>query len=332
MRDKELIYNYLSAEEFEQLKRDYNEVNNSFQKTVIYRVGESQGFHSEVDSMMQVMLYCYYFKIKFVLYGDGANFASGHGWNEFFESFCEENHSKRNMHVNRRHKINWKHPFWRLDAFIFKILNKADYLTQDVFFPCINDHKKINDKIKWELFDINSMSDFAHLSKLALRYNKQTKEEIETIIKSLELPEEYFSVQIRGGDKSIEYKNLMSCQDVIKGVKNQGIEIKNLFIFTDDFQFIEEMKILKPEWNIFTLTKENERGYVNAEFQKMEWKEKRLRTIKMFAMIEICLLSKIHLGCGQSCIDSYIKSLKKDMGGYIEVFNDREPAKEWIIY
>lgn len=327
-----MLYNYLSDEEFEKLKRDYNEVNNSFQKTAIYRVGESQGFHSEVDSMMQVMLYCYYFKIKFVLYGDGANFANGHGWNEFFESFCEENHSKRNMHVNRRHKINWKHPLWRLNAFIFKKLNKAEYLTQDIFFPCINDHHKIKEKIQWDLFNINSMSDWAHLAKLVLRYNKHTKKEIETIIESLKLPDEYVSVQIRGGDKSIEFKNLMSCQDVIDGVAEKGIQVENLFIFTDDYRFVEEMKDLKPEWNIYTLTKENEQGYINTEFQKMEWKEKRIRTIKMFAMIEICLLSTIHLGCGQSCTNSYIRSLRKENGGYIEIYNDREPAKQWTVY
>lgn len=327
-----MLYNDLSDEEFEELKEDYNKINNSFSKTVIYRVGESQGFHSEVDAMMQVMLYCYYFKIKFVLYGDGANFASGHGWNEFFESFCEENHSKRNMHVNRRHKINWKHPLWRLDASIFKVLNKADYLTQDIFFPCINDHKNINEKIKWELFDINSMSDFAHLSKLALRYNQRTREEIEQIIDSLNLPDDYISVQIRGGDKSIEFKNLMSCQDVIDGTKEKGIEVKDLFIFTDDYRFIDEMKVLRPDWNIYTLTNTDEKGYVNAEFQKLNWEEKRIRTIKMFAMIEICLLSKIHLGCGQSCTNSYIKSLRSKNNGYVEIYNDRASAKEWTRY
>lgn len=326
-----MIYNYLSDKKFEQLKKEYNEVNNSFQKTLIYRVGESQGFHSEVDSMMNVMLYCYYFKIKFVLYGDGANFANGHGWNEFFESFCEENHSKRNMHVNRRHKINWKHPLWRLDAFIFKKRNKADYLTQDIFFPCINDHSHINDKIKWELFDINSMADFAHIAKLALRYNKHTKEEIETIIESLHLPEEYVSVQIRGGDKAMEFKNLMTCQDVIRGAQEKAIDIKNIFVFTDDYKFVEEMKELEPEWGIYTLTEKEERGYVNSEFQKMEWSEKRKRTIKMFAMIEICLLSRVHLGCGQSCTNNYIKSLRNN-DGYVEIYNDREQAKRWTTY
>ena len=62
------IITYVSDEQFERLKDRYNEINNSFRETAIYRVGESQGFHSEVDAMMQSMLYCYHNKIKFVLY------------------------------------------------------------------------------------------------------------------------------------------------------------------------------------------------------------------------------------------------------------------------
>lgn len=35
---------------------EYNKINNSFTKTVVYHVGVAAGFHSEVDAMYVVLL------------------------------------------------------------------------------------------------------------------------------------------------------------------------------------------------------------------------------------------------------------------------------------
>lgn len=75
--------------EDDDLINEYNKINNSFTKTVVYHVGVAAGFHSEVDAMMQCMLYCYVKKIKFVLYADDANFAGAMDGMSFLNHFVK---------------------------------------------------------------------------------------------------------------------------------------------------------------------------------------------------------------------------------------------------
>lgn len=96
--------------EHSQLVEHYRQVNDSFTKSLIYHVGCNAGFHSEVDAMMQCMLYCYKNRIKFILYADDANWANGRGWECFFEPFCEMNHNPLNHWFNLRRKK--KDYFW----------------------------------------------------------------------------------------------------------------------------------------------------------------------------------------------------------------------------
>jgi len=318
-------------EEYKRLLGEYKRVNDRFEKTVIYRVGESQGFYSEINCMLTCMLWCYNRKIKFTIYSDGANFGGGNGWKEFFEPFCEENHDKRNEHVNRRHQINWKHPLWRFDAWIFRKINKVNYLTQDVFFPCLYrdqiSGKGEKEGVVWPELGIYNYDDFGKLAKFALRYNKKTEDEIKRKILDLNLPEEYVSIQIRGGDKIIECDNLLSPKIVVEKINELDIN-NNLFVFTDDYRYIEELKKLKPNLNIFTLTKKEEKGYENDSFQKMKWEEKREELIKLFAMVEICIQSTMHLGSEQSNANDYIKS-QKNKSQYIMIWNDKKTSRKF---
>lgn len=76
---------YLSHEEFLELKRKYTEFNNNCKDSIIYHVGTGAGLYSELGSMLECMVYCYINKIKFVLYADDANF-SNNGWTDFLRS------------------------------------------------------------------------------------------------------------------------------------------------------------------------------------------------------------------------------------------------------
>ena len=51
------------------------------------------GLFSELDSMMEHMLFCFENHIRFEIYADDANFskAGGMGWEELFEPFCPIN-------------------------------------------------------------------------------------------------------------------------------------------------------------------------------------------------------------------------------------------------
>lgn len=296
--------------------QEYNKINNSFKNKVIFHVGVSAGFHSEVDAMMQCMLFCYMNKIKFVLYADDANFSGGNGWNEFFLSFCDESHNSLNKIANPRYRTK---PF-RFDKLllqkILKLTEKADFLTSEIFEKCIPRTYSANIKAEWSLFDIKGtpLQEFAKLRNIALHYNKSTAQEVNELIETLHLPKEYTSIQFRGGDKILEVKELMNVDDIIKKIQKYKIKVKNLFIFTDDYKYIEEVQQKAPEWKIYALTQKEEQGYDNRTFNKLSWNIKRKHMIKLFAMIDICIASTLHLGCEQTCVNNYIRSVKNGTG------------------
>lgn len=301
--------------EDDDLINEYNKINNSFAKTVVYHVGVAAGFHSEVDAMMQCMLYCYVNKIKFILYADDANFAGGYGWNEFFESFCEENHDRMNHIANYRLPISWYRVDRKILARMLKRKLGVDYLTFDIFAKCIPQEYSTVEEVEWPLFNIKgtNLGEFAKLSKIALKYNKKTLKEVNELIATVQLPEKYVSIQFRGGDKSLECKNLINTKEALKRI---NMNISDIFIFTDDYRFVREVKELRPQWNVYTLTRENECGYINSKFQKLPWDEKRKDMIKLFAMVEISLASYIHFGDEQACVNNYIRSLKSNESYY----------------
>ena len=301
-----------------ELVKEYNKITNSFEKTVVYHVGVAAGFHSEVDAMMQCMLYCYVNKIKFILYADDANFAGGHGWNEFFESFCEECHDKMNHIANYRLPISWYRVDKKILAWLLKKKLGVDYLTYDIFDKCISRESSTNIQIEWPLFGIKgtNLSEFAKLNKIALKYNEKTQQEVQELIATVELPEKYVSIQFRGGDKSLEFSRLINTKEALARIRETNVKVSDIFVFNDDYRFVNEVKELRPEWKVYTLTREDEKGYVNKEFQKLPWKEKRKDMIKLFAMVEICLASDLHFGCEQACVNNYIRALKNDESYY----------------
>lgn len=291
----------------------YNKVNNSFRKKLIFHVGTGAGFYSEINGMLTAMLYCYVHKIRFILYADDATFTGGNGWEEFFMPFCSQSHDKLNHQYNIRSNQGQTDIFYRTGQLLLKSRNRVHYLTGDIFGKaCLGNYSKEATYASWPEFAIdgNISQEFVKLRSVALRYNKKTSLEIKRKIRELNLPAHYYSVQFRGGDKKLEVIRPMDVDYVIERMKRLAVKIDNIFIFTDDFAYVERIKEKCPEWHIYTLTKENEHGYDNAYFNKIGWSLKRREMIKLFAMTEICLHSDIHFGCEVACVNDYIKNVK----------------------
>ena len=311
----------LDIDDFEIVKKKYNNLNDTFKEKLIFHVGTGAGFYSEIGSMLECMLYCYYNKIRFELYADDANFSDNRGWEEFFEPFCTLNHDNLNKVANYRFKNYYRWKKFILPKLLFRRVvfpyilkkrNNAKLLTQDVFSKFVSkDFKGV--EIDWPELGIHGKvrDIYAHLNKLALRYNDRTWKEISKLILNLNLPKEYVSIQIRGGDKIKEFTELIDVEYCINMIDKWGLKIKNLFVFTDDYRNIIKLQKLRPEWNIYTLTRKEERGYYNSEFNNSDWEYKRSNLIKLFAMVEICINSNLHLGCSEACVNGYIRSAKK---------------------
>jgi hypothetical protein len=329
----------LSDSDFHALRDAYAQMNRGFERAMIFHVGSSSGFYSEVGSMMECMIYCYLHEIRFILYSDDANFShGGAGWREFFEPFCEENHDRLNRRYNKRTKSSSAVPGSSLRSIKSRLLhylsplsrklllwrNNADYLTSDFFSEFISPEFK-RKTVRWPLFGMDGdvYPEIAKLQPFALRYNAKTLREVEALKEALSLPEKYFSIQIRGGDKiaelrgyrpeSIALSNIDRCLRVIEESTNQ---IPAIFVLSDDYRHVLELKNRRPDWAIFTLTRPDETGYEHASFSKTSWATKRRELVKLFAAVDICISSSTHFGYEYSCVNNIIKPAK-DPGTYI---------------
>lgn len=314
------------AEELETKKKEYRRINESFRKRLIFHVGFGGGLYSELDSMMEFMLFCYQHHIRFELYADDANFSKpdGNGWEELFEPFCPINHDPLNRRANYRPTDYLSqirpHRLWTKGYYYPRKLKKrtgADYLTQDVWCMCISDEFK-KSEIKWPLFDMDGTceTEFAKLSSVAICPKPEIRAKMDELIAGLHLPEHYISMQVRGGDKYLEYDELVEADAFIEKVEELNLDTKNIFVFTDDYRNVTYIKEKRPEWNIMTLTREDERGYYNSEFNKQDWEFRKANLIKLLAIIEVCVKADRHIGSNQSCVDMYLRSMKGD-GNYV---------------
>jgi hypothetical protein len=98
----------------------------------------------------------------------------------------------------------------------------------------------------------------------------------------------------------------------IEKIERLGLDTKHIFVFTDDYRNVTYIKEKRPDWNIMTLTREDERGYYNSEFNRQDWEFRKANLIKLLAIIEVCVKADIHIGSNQSCVDMYLRSMKGD--------------------
>lgn len=295
-------------------------LNESFEKRLIFHVGFGAGLFSELDSMMEHMLFCLEHHIRFEIYADDANFSKqgGKGWEELFEPFCPINHDKLN-HIANYRPTDYKslmrhHRLWYKGYLLPRILKKrtgADYLTQDIWCMCINDTFKFH-PIDIPMFDMKgtATSQFSKFGEIAICPKPDVKAEMDALIEGLKMPEHFISMQIRGGDKCLEYKELKDAASYVEKVETLGFADRPLFIFTDDYTNVMKIKEMRPDWQLYTLTGEEERGYYNEAFNKQDWAFRRKNLIKLLAIVELCKKSDYHIGPNQSCVDLYLRSVK----------------------
>lgn len=289
---------------------------------VIFHVGTGAGFYSEANLMMQYMCYCHQHDLQFELYADDANFACGKGWNYFYESFCEENHAPLNRIANYRYK-KWHPSFggfpvpnlWIRRYLLPWLLRKqtgARYLTQDFFDEIVSD-EWLDAPLVWPEYGMDgpARTQYAKIHHVALRYNEQTQAEIDQLIDSLDLPEHYCSIQIRSGDKDTEIVDAHNIDSFVEQMDAWGVKVTDLFVMADDYRDVERLQELRPQWHLYTLCGQEERGYYNYQFHKMPEEFKRRNLIKLFAMVELSIRSDVH--CGQDCnAFMYINSVRAE--------------------
>lgn len=308
-----------------QLVESWNRLNSTFDKTCVCSLGFDAGFFSEYREMVHVLLYCLENRIKFKLCSKWANFGYDKGWTDYFEPFCEEVDDRFHRCCNNRWCLPLKELFfgkggltvknlkWKLKmefyhwvGLWYKKRNGIDYYTQDLSGKTrpVNRIYKIP---QWQ-FEGNYAEAFRLVNSFIWRYNEETSSEINKIVADLNLPSAYVSMQVRGGDKFIEFP-LLSVDAYIRRLRELS-PVKDVFVLTDDYRVITELREKAPDYRWYTLCQPTENGYYNDALAKTDPMEKRRKMIRFFASIECLKASSLFLGSITTNPSCFIASLK----------------------
>lgn len=303
---------------------NYNKLNDSFKKTLIFHLGKNAGFYSEYNGMILTMLYCLQNKIKFVLYSKDANFGFKNGWTDYFEPFCSETINIIHKYLNIRTFETGKVRFadfnflkWHVKMAVFSALYaaikpfKSTLFTQDIWAEVWNKNL-LNQNFYFPELGING--GFIHacnkLIELTYRFNTDVKKEIFSIIEKTGLPEKYIACHIRRGDKSIE-ADLIPVEKYIEELKT--LPIKDVFVSTDDYSVYKTLACNFLQWNWITLCEEKEAGYNQVSFNYLDAKSKKRAIIRLLAEVNIWSLSDVFIGTETSNLDIFLSRYKPDI-------------------
>ncbi|MGI4751466.1 MAG: hypothetical protein ACRYFB_12605 [Janthinobacterium lividum] len=285
--------------------KNYNKLNDSFNKTLVFRVGIQAGLYSEINHMFLAILFCLKNNIKFILSSVNNNFSYEKGWEDYFLPFCEENRSKLYLKYNARsYQIKPTIPNI-IKTKLVKKLTGINYLTQDIW-TFIRDAKFQNETFNIPSLEIsgNLVSALQIVVNHIWHFQPAIQEEVTTKITPLNLPSNYVGVHLRSGDKSTEAK-ISPVQKYIDYIKNTT-PLKDLFVLTDDYKNIKEIQRSFSEYKVYSFCQENEKGFSEGAYNKLDKEDKKKITIKLLTDTEVLYKSATFIGTFSSNVGLFI--------------------------
>lgn len=284
---------------------NYNKLNNSFNKTLVFRVGIQAGLYSEINHMFLAILFCLKNNIKFFLSSVDNNFSYAKGWEDYFIPFCEENNSKIHLKYNARsYQIKTSISNIIKTKLIRKVFG-IDYLTQDIW-PFIRDAKFQNETFDFPKLAIqgNLVNALKVVTDHIWHFQPNIQQEINSRISAINLPHEYIGIHIRSGDKVTEAK-LSPVDDYINYIKNIS-PIKNLFVLTDNYSIIKELNKNYTDYKVYTFCQENEKGFSEGEYNSLGKEAKKTMTTKLLTDTEVLSKSVVFIGTLSSNVGIFV--------------------------
>ena len=303
----------------------WRKLNASFKKKLVYRLGDSAGLFSEINNMFFAMVWALDNKVRFELCSQRSNLGD-EGWNDFFEPFTGEKCSEFLVRNNRRFVSDIK-GYDKKKVMAGKKKEKIDFLTQDIFKRFFENRafaEKVFDfpelgiaggsfaaaaGLARAFYRLNAATETAvrHLAATRLRmvlFHGSGAFEAENgagtgsgLAGSGELPEKYIAVQMRAGDIRKEAawrrQGLLGAAPYARKIREmcsgEGLAgVRTVFAFADDFRLVEELAAVLPEFRVYTLCGEEERGFDYEAFMAQDAEARRRGILKILANVELC--------------------------------------------
>jgi hypothetical protein len=277
--------------EYRELMIKYRQYNQSFRKTLVYKVGGDVGFFGEYNNMLLAILYCLDNGIRFTIYSNHANFGYQNGWTDYFESFCAE--SRRSFHAKYNFRLIRKHLFLKCYDKVRPIL-KLPFLTQDLWLEIRQMEDKTYDIPEVGIKSMGLREALHLISGHVWRFNQETRIEVSALMESVSMDAPFVGFHIRRGDKYQEYP-LYPIDHYVQ--KAEALtDTRNAFVLTDDYRVFRLLCSKYPSWTFSTLCETREEGYFHNDFMKQSRQVTKVSLMKLLASVEILARSEHFIG------------------------------------
>ncbi|WP_316851319.1 O-fucosyltransferase family protein [Pedobacter agri] len=261
----------------------YQNINNNFNKELVFRLGSEAGFFSEYNNMVFAIIYCLDKKIKFTLSSNNSNF-SKIGWQEYFNEFCPQVYDE--FHIKSNYRVHQKPTIVKLIKDKLRKRKSSPYLTQDLWLKFhSSSFQKLNFNIEQLKIQGNLLKASQRIISITWQYNNTIRKQIDSMINALLLPKNYASLHIRMGDKHKETQ-ITDPERYVEKLE-QYTDVKNIFVATDDYSVITRLQERFPFYRFTSLTASHANGYDQQEFTNFNQNKKHSELVAFFASIEI---------------------------------------------
>jgi len=295
-------------------------------KKLIYNIGINAGFFSEVNSMLIARLYCYDKGIDFSLYSKKSNFRFDKGWEDYFEPFCETATAEINRYINfDRYKTKpktAKQQLLKAWKSSYKLTHPNVLLTEDIWIK-IRSLDFVSKKFNLPVLHADK-GDIFFMLRIILKqiwvYNTFVKNYLKTEMSRLLPPGDFCSIHIRRGDK-VKESVFQPLSDYVEALP-QLTEVHHIYVATDDYTVVEELRSLYPTINFFTNCPLDNRGYQQWTFNNLSSDKIKTDILNLLLDVEMIKASKHFSGTMSSNVGLFLALYKNiEECSYIDTFN-----------
>ena len=144
----------------------------------------------------------------------------------------------------------------------------------------------------------------------------------------------YVAIHIRRGDKVDGYlggNGILTIEgernpveDYLSIIKKQAPDIQHIFVMTDDYTIIDELKAMDHGLEIETFCEPAELGYATTEFRLLESEVKTFAIQRLILETEIAIKSQVFVGCYLSNVSRYIALMHQFPNNCFSVDSEQE--------
>lgn len=151
-----------------------------------------------------------------------------------------------------------------------------------------------------------------------LAYNEPTRSEMEHTITELHLPARYAAVHVRRGDKVLEKdRHVMQHAEASRHEAETYLrfipaDIDTIFVLTDDYKAVEEIKVAAAGKRVFTLSPTSFDGHSTHALVQSGRKLARAEVLLLLTESEVAARSSLFVGAMTSNVSRYVQLRHRD--------------------